>query len=141
MNEKEKKAIERAKFLNNIDTYLEKEMLTNLLNLIEKQEREIEIWKETENDYEHELARKDEKIEKQQKEIEYFKKEKERLGRLYYEANENCIKYEKIVKQQKDKIREILNKYAKTDVENHVEIINFYREIKELLGEKDDTKV
>ena len=42
MNDEEKKAIERAKFLINIDTYLEKEMLINLLNLIEKQSKEIE---------------------------------------------------------------------------------------------------
>ncbi len=42
MSDEEKKAIERAEFLIKIDTYLEKEMLTNLLNLIEKQSKEIE---------------------------------------------------------------------------------------------------
>ena len=42
LSDEEKKAIERAKFLINIDTYLEKEMLINLLNLIEKQFKEIE---------------------------------------------------------------------------------------------------
>lgn len=46
LSDEEKKAIERAKFLINIDTYLEKEMLINLLNLIEKQTKEIEELKE-----------------------------------------------------------------------------------------------
>ena len=36
---------------------------------------------------------------------------------------------------RKDKIRKILNKYAKTDIDNYAEIMNFYRELKELLGE------
>ena len=49
-----------------------------IINLIDKQKEEIEIWKETENDYEHELARKDEKIEKQQKEIERLKNDKKK---------------------------------------------------------------
>ena len=46
LSDEEKKAIERAKFLINIDTYLEKEMLINLLNLIEKKSKEIEKLKE-----------------------------------------------------------------------------------------------
>ena len=46
LSDEEKKAIERAEFLIKIDTYLEKEMLTNLLNLIEKQSKEIEELKE-----------------------------------------------------------------------------------------------
>lgn len=46
MNEEEKKAIERANFLIKIDTYLEKEMLINLLHLIEQQQKEIEDLKE-----------------------------------------------------------------------------------------------
>ena len=46
LSDEEKKAIERAEFLIKIDTYLEKEMLTNLLNLIKKQYKEIEELKE-----------------------------------------------------------------------------------------------
>lgn len=42
LSDEEMKAIERAEFLIKIDTYLEKEMLINLLNLIEKQSKEIE---------------------------------------------------------------------------------------------------
>ena len=37
----DKEAIERAKYLISIDTYLEKEMLTSLLNIIKSQEQEI----------------------------------------------------------------------------------------------------
>ena len=40
MNEEEKEAIERAKFLVSIPTYLEKEMCKNLLNYIEKLQKE-----------------------------------------------------------------------------------------------------
>ena len=38
---KDKEAIERARYLCSIDTYLEKEMLTSLLNIIKSQEQEI----------------------------------------------------------------------------------------------------
>ena len=31
------------------------------------------------------------------------KEERERIGKLYYEANENCIKYEKMIKKEKEK--------------------------------------
>ena len=51
LSDEEKKAIERAEFLIKIDTYLEKEMLTNLLNLIEKQSKEIEELKKYEEGY------------------------------------------------------------------------------------------
>jgi hypothetical protein len=84
MNEEEKKIIEA------INDYIKKKEelgdlgndftinfrdtkpLKTLINLIENQQKEIETWKETENDYEHELARKDEEIEKQQKLINIF---------------------------------------------------------------------
>ena len=46
MTEEEKKAIERAKFLVSIPTYLEKEMCKNLLNYIEKLQKENEKLKE-----------------------------------------------------------------------------------------------
>ena len=46
LSDEEMKAIERAEFLIKIDTYLEKEMLINLLNLIEKQSKEIEELKD-----------------------------------------------------------------------------------------------
>lgn len=56
LSDEEKKAIERAKFLINIDTYLEKEMLINLLNLIEKQSKEIEHQIEKRANQRNELA-------------------------------------------------------------------------------------
>lgn len=67
MSEEEKKAIKYLK-RHIIPVYgkngnIEYMLNDVLLNLIEKLQKEIEIWKETENDYEHELARKDEKIE------------------------------------------------------------------------------
>lgn len=31
------------------------------------------------------------------------KEERERIGKLYYEANENCIKYEKMIEKEKEK--------------------------------------
>lgn len=81
MSEEEKKSIETlTSILKEIDEGVQTIHTENLfdnieiiLKLIDKQQKEIEIWKETENDYEHELARKDKKIEKQQKEIEILK--------------------------------------------------------------------
>ena len=64
LSDKEKKAIERAEFLIKIDTYLEKEMLTNLLNLIEKQSKEIE-----------ELKDKNKKLKDKAKELIFEKQE------------------------------------------------------------------
>lgn len=49
-SEEEKKAIERANFLIKIDSYLEKEMLTNLLHFINKQQKEIEMLKKQQQD-------------------------------------------------------------------------------------------
>lgn len=84
MNEEEKKAIETTKTIIEYagDCYIPKqnrEKLQILIDLVTKQQKEIENWEETENDYEHELARKDEEIKKQQKEIEKLKKDKEIL--------------------------------------------------------------
>lgn len=42
MTEEVKKAIERAKFLVSIPTYLEKEMCKNLLNHIDKLQKEVD---------------------------------------------------------------------------------------------------
>ena len=69
MTEEEKKAIETTKTIIEFagDSYIPKEnrnALQTLLKLIDKQEEEIDTHIETENDYEHELARKDEEIEK-----------------------------------------------------------------------------
>lgn len=69
MSDEEKKAIERAKFLINIDTYLEKEMLINLLNLIEKQSKEIE-----------ELNKSDES--KEQSSMNYYNLYKELVDKI-----------------------------------------------------------
>ena len=46
MSEEEKEAIERAKFLVLIPTYLEKEMCKNLLNYIDKQQKVIDLMAE-----------------------------------------------------------------------------------------------
>ena len=46
MSEEEKEAIERAKFLVSIPTYLEKEMCKNLLNYIDKLQKENEELKD-----------------------------------------------------------------------------------------------
>ena len=55
------------------------------------------------------IIEKIKRLEERNKELE---EEKERIGKLYYEANENCIKYEKdyIPKSQiKEKIEELKN--------------------------------
>ena len=72
MSEEEKQAIEITKTIIEFagDSYIPKEnrnALQILLNLIDKQEEEIDTHIETENDYEHELARKDEEIEELKK--------------------------------------------------------------------------
>lgn len=41
---------------------------------------------------------------------EEVKEIRERMGKLYYEANENCIKYEKIVEKQQKEIEELKEK-------------------------------
>lgn len=41
-------------------------------------------------------------------------------------------------KKWKDKIREILNKYKYTEIGNAKEILNFYKELQELLEERND---
>lgn len=48
MTEEEKKAIERAEFLVSIPTYLEKDMCKNLLNYIDKLQKELDL-KDKEN--------------------------------------------------------------------------------------------
>ena len=60
MSEEEKKAIE---WLKNATFFSARLYAPSILNLIEKQQEEIDTHIETENDYEHELARKDEEIE------------------------------------------------------------------------------
>lgn len=37
------------------------------------------------------------------------KGERERIGKLYYEANENCIKYEKMIKKEKEKNKKAID--------------------------------
>lgn len=82
LSEEEKKAIERLTFYRDqikeelyprID-YEEEKAIGIVLNLLEKLQKEIEIWVETENDYEHELARKDEEIEEMREELEIQKR-------------------------------------------------------------------
>ena len=130
MNEEEKQAI---KYFKALDKLTFEPYLSILLNLFDKQ----------------------------QKEIEYFKNEKERIGKLQYDASETCFKNKEIIQKQqkeieelkkdnenqwrhrckmaieldynvvsKDKIREILNKYGKKDIGYAVD---FYKEIEKLL--------
>lgn len=90
-----------------------------LKKVIEKQQveakrlqKEIEIWKETENDYEHELVRKDAKIENQQKEIKRLKEieqaHKEENGKLRVGLEEE---------KNKNKVIEIFRKDMPKDTE------------------------
>jgi predicted nucleic acid-binding Zn-ribbon protein len=137
MSEEEQKAIEYLKtyMLPYFGEGKEIEFYLNevLLNLIEKQQKEIETWKETENDYEHELARKDEKIEKQQKEIKELKEELQR------QINTRLIneKYMENNFVSKDEIKEKINQLEEqckkelltTWLESQIDIL------KELLGE------
>ncbi len=46
-------------------------------------------------------------IEKQQKEIEYLKNEKERIGKLQYDASETCFKNKEIILKQQKEIEEL----------------------------------
>lgn len=94
MSEEEKKAIAN---LIDLVKFWKKNNFENsndeiILNLIDKQQKEIEIWKETENDYEHELARKDEEIEELRK---------ENFDIVYMQA----------IADFKEKIREIIEKH------------------------------
>ena len=114
MNKEEKKAIERLKkFGDSIscadyppEAYIDmKEDIEDLLYFIDKQQKEIEIYKETENDYEHEIARYEEEIDKQQKEIEELMQRNNSLTK----ALEEWINGERIndIKHiSKDKIKE-----------------------------------
>ena len=80
-------------------------MVEDCIKVIEKQQEEIDTYKETENDYEHELARKDEEIEKLKKinniQVIYG-------GRRY---NTEGIILKNYI--SKDKIREKIKKYDK----------------------------
>lgn len=71
-------------------------------------------------------------IEKQQKEIEKLKKKRYIVNAETGEIKEIPISDNYI---SKDKIREILKKYKGTSLEDYRAIINFYKEIEELLEE------
>ena len=89
LSEEEKKAIEDSKeLIEELKKHKDKgfagrlyyknkpieDTLMLLLNIIERQLEEIDTWKETENDYEHELTRKDEEIEEMREELEIQKR-------------------------------------------------------------------
>lgn len=133
LSEEEKKAIERLTFYRDqikeelyprID-YEEEKAIGIVLNLLEKLQKEIEIWVETENDYEHELARKDEEIEEMREELEIQKRliieQIKRFCELYKpkegigeggldELAEKILSFSKDY-ISKDKIREIIKHY------------------------------
>ena len=120
MNEEEKKAIE---FMEEYKDVVYRIPFKIILNLIDKQQKEIDTYKETENDYEHELARKDEEIEELKKEnIELsnqitdgywendrLKNEIEQLNEIKQQiCNEELITQDYVQENfiKKDKIRE-----------------------------------
>ena len=103
MSDEEKKAIERAKFLINIDTYLEKEMLINLLNLIEKQSKEIEELKETLKCTQNSWFEDTQKIEEMKKQIDLD-------NECEIALNNKIMDLEKEIEELKEKNKE-LNKY------------------------------
>lgn len=124
MNEEEIKAIE---FMKEYKDVVYKIPFKTILNLINKQQKEIDTHIETENDYEHELARKEEEIE-QLNEIKQQICNEELISQDY--VQENFIK--------KDKIIEKIKKYEKLDKEEFAKQGNFETEIsllKELLEE------
>ena len=142
MSEEEKKAIEYVKAQKGI-------FYKTVIEIIDRQQKEIESNKQMIDElnfrYNIEHSKnlsKKELVEQQQKEIEELKDKNKTLesllqGNLYelylcykeicndYQAN--CI--------SKDKIREILDEYKKTDTNNISKIIEFYQKIKKLLEE------
>lgn len=109
-------------------THRKTEAMEELLKIYNKQQKEIEVWKETENDYEHELARKDEEIKKQQKEIEKYKN-------VILNLNNNWVSKEElknILEKLKDKEREMSDEqgyWGGSELQAKIEILE------ELLGE------
>lgn len=97
-------------------------------------QKEKEIWEETENDYEHELTRKDEKIEKQQKEIETLKESQ----LVLYDKEGNiiaCIKLGKDV-VGKEKIRNLFDITINEFIDKEDFIVKILKQLRqELLGE------
>lgn len=160
MSEEEKKAIEQIKqlikFTEGVYIYgTENNSFKIVLKLIEKQQKEIETWKETENDYEHELARKDEEIKKQQKEIDFLQtkiKQNENIGKIKTCMTHNmpdnveivCMVREDFERNfgnyyiSKDKIREIIKDLEDFDTKFYsIEELKLAikNSLKELLGE------
>ena len=142
MNEEEKKAIEILKS-DKSDFYYRfidvKNSVEILLNLVDKQLEEIDTYKETENDYEHELARKDEEIEELEVCLQAEEKYAEGLNNdikslLNIEPNNNFIskdkiknkikEYKKQIEKDKKEIKEsILRSVVISDKEERIEIL------------------
>ena len=70
------------------------------INTSKKQIESGEIWLDS---LVSEEKNSNEAIENLLTAYEKEKGERERIGKLYYEANENCIKYEKMIKKEKEK--------------------------------------
>lgn len=101
----------------------------DLAKVIEKQQNEIETWKETENDYEHELARKDEEIEEWQKayvrEINYWLKFRNKINKIA-NNDKDCSDNEVIKAVQE--LQEINVDLVKTRIEDLQELNRIQQE-------------
>ena len=150
MSEEEIKAINNFKeILENLDEdeqiEYEEEIkdYKTLLNLIEKQQEEIDTYKETENDYEHEVKRYEEQIEKQQKEIDKLKSENQIFQRIkngttiIFKAKKKYIIEDKINKYyiSKNKIRAKIEELQAMSVSKDIYFKDVEKLFKELLEE------
>ena len=133
--EKEKKAIENVKIILNSNIrnpFLDDEAdsIDILLNLLEKQQKEIE-----EKDMEMELALtgKQAEIEDNMRDIidEYYIPIEKYNELLNSKVGVN-LSYDDYI--SKEAIANVLNKYAHEPIEESV-VINFYKELQKLLGE------
>ena len=152
MSEEEKRAIEDSKeLINELEKHKDKDFIGRLyyknrpiedtlrllLNIIERQQDEIDTWEETENDYEHELARNNEQIKRQQREIEKLQKDKKVLIKNYDKVLGTFI--------AKDKIREAIKNreielYADNPENNFIPFDKVIDTLKELLEDNENNK-
>ena len=133
MNEEEKKAIESLRKNRGV-SFAQADIISNL---IEKQQKEIKelsekltekickgVEEEILEEYRQTIISKDKEIEELKKDNEH---QWEQRCKMAIELDNNVV--------SKDKIKEIVNRYATKEIEYG---IDFYREIKELLEEKQN---
>ena len=159
LGEEDKKAIEDSKeLINELGKHKDKDFIGRvyyknkpiedtlmlLLNIIERQQDEIDTWEETENDYEHELARNNEQISKQQREIEVLKEDLDKKVKALDIAmsNPDYISEDKIkeklkeLEEQKEKLKYDGNR-SFADYEQFCKNLKFFKEqIEEILEDK-----